>query len=334
MNHRCLRCFIAVATVYSLISPTKSFLLPPPTVSQHTNLIPSAASWVPHVPKSNLACVTTSDDGSDELDVNITVKQGIKGIKQLNANGIINTALISVCVVLILSTLASVDSEIQRGWTSLEIASRLPLDNWSSYSAVLAERPLRTKAITSATVYAIGDGISQISGGADISTIDRGRVLRSTLAGLLGHGPLSHLWYEQSESLFKALNWEGWMWNGVDWSFVPKVVVDQTTWGPFWNNVYILMLGAMQLRKPKDIIIEMKETTVPLIVSGLKLWPLAHCVTYGLVPLENRLLWVDMVEIVWVTVLANKAAEGNGKDGGEGDDKDGIATLQDPPSLN
>lgn len=95
----------------------------------------------------------------------------------------------------------------------------------------------------------------------------------------------------------------------TDFSFIPKVVIDQTTWGPFWNNVYILMLGAMQLRPSKDVFKEMKDTTVPLIISGLKLWPLAHCITYGVVPVENRLLWVDLVEIIWVTVLANKAAE-------------------------
>ena len=54
----------------------------------------------------------------------------------------------------------------------------------------------------------------------------------------------------------------------------------------------------------------MKRTTVPLIVSGLKLWPLVHCVTYGLIPVENRVLWVDAVEILWVTILATQAAGG------------------------
>ena len=56
---------------------------------------------------------------------------------------------------------------------------------------------------------------------------------------------------------------------------------------------------------------EMKRTTIPLIVSGLKLWPLAHCITYGLIPIENRLLWVDLVEILWVVILASAV-------GGEG----------------
>jgi protein Mpv17 len=48
------------------------------------------------------------------------------------------------------------------------------------------------------------------------------------------------------------------------------------------------------------------------VQAGWKLWPFAHLVTYGLVPVEQRLLWVDCVEIVWVTILsmfANKKAE-------------------------
>lgn len=48
------------------------------------------------------------------------------------------------------------------------------------------------------------------------------------------------------------------------------------------------------------------------VQAGWKLWPFAHIVTYGLVPLEQRVLWVDCVEIVWVTILsmfANEQAE-------------------------
>lgn len=64
----------------------------------------------------------------------------------------------------------------------------------------------------------------------------------------------------------------------------------------------------MKLENPKTIMSDMKRSTIPLVLSGLKLWPLAHCVTYGLIPVENRLLWVDFVEIFWVTILASQAA--------------------------
>ena len=76
------------------------------------------------------------------------------------------------------------------------------------------------------------------------------------------------------------------------------------------SSVYILLLGIMQFQKPVQIWADVKRTTIPLIISGLKLWPLAHCVTYGLVPVENRLLWVDIVEILWVTILATQASGG------------------------
>ena len=130
------------------------------------------------------------------------------------------------------------------------------------------------------------------------------------LAGLIGHGPMSHVWYHVSEDFFdNVLELHAW------WDFIPKIVVDQTVFGPIWNNSFILLLGVMQFQKPGQIWEDMKRTTIPLIVSGLKLWPFVHCITYGLIPVENRLLWVDFIEIIWVTILASEASKG--KSGGE-----------------
>jgi hypothetical protein len=46
------------------------------------------------------------------------------------------------------------------------------------------------------------------------------------------------------------------------------------------------------------------EMLFGLLQAGWKLWPFAHLVTYGVVPVEQRLLWVDCVELVWVTILS------------------------------
>lgn len=233
-------------------------------------------------------------------------------------NAYINIGIIMGVTILALSKLATVDVGLMRGWTAAEMAVRIPVDNWASYETVLHAAPIETKAATSATVYAIGDIIAQRTEGKSYGDLDRWRTLRSLLAGCIGHGPLSHVWYDWSEQIFtEQFHWVEW------WSFFPKVAIDQLTWGPFWNNTYILLLGLMQFRKPKDIVKEMKDTTVPLIMSGLKLWPLAHCITYGVVPVENRLLWVDLVEIIWVTILASAAAEASAgaKVDGDGDEK-------------
>ncbi|KAJ8425327.1 hypothetical protein Cgig2_018944 [Carnegiea gigantea] len=43
--------------------------------------------------------------------------------------------------------------------------------------------------------------------------------------------------------------------------------------------------------------------------AGWKLWPFAHLVTYGVIPVEQRLLWVDCVELIWVTILSTYSNE-------------------------
>jgi protein Mpv17 len=186
---------------------------------------------------------------------------------------------------------------------ALEMIEHLPLYAWHEYEHVLSTNPIATKAFTSATVYTIGDVIAQRTEDSNLE-LDHMRVLRSTIAGLIGHGPLSHVWYNLCEGVFHDfLHWTAW------WVFLPKIVVDQALFGPFWNNTYILLLGLMKQESLETIWEDMKKTTIPLVLSGLKLWPFVHCVTYGLIPIENRLLWVDGVEILWVTILATQAAE-------------------------
>ena len=158
-----------------------------------------------------------------------------------------------------------------------------------------------TKAATSGTVYAIGDVLSQRSAGARMGDLDRWRVARSLVVGFVGHGPMSHVWYHVSEDFFDNVVRLPHAW----WDFLPKVALDQAVFGPIWNNSYILLLGVMQLRRPGDVWDDMRRTTVPLMLAGLRLWPFVHVVVYGLIPVENRLLWVDAVEIVWVTILAS-----------------------------
>ena len=220
-----------------------------------------------------------------------------------NINTIINLSVLTIFILYVVTQILSVDVGITRGWTTTEIANRLPLDNWQSYASTLEMAPIRTKALTSASVYAIGDVLSQ-GGLGNIGKLDRGRVLRSLVAGFIGHGPLSHVWYYVSEDFFINIVQLQHVW----WDFIPKVILDQAIFGPIWNNSYILLLGIMQLHTPRRIISDMKRTTIPLLLSGLRLWPFVHIITYGVIPIENRLLWVDAVEIIWVTILASTAS--------------------------
>jgi protein Mpv17 len=241
--------------------------------------------------------------------------------KHVDPKQVASTGIMVAVSALVLWKLG-MDGDLMSLSSAQEMVTRIPLAALDVYSNVLKSAPIMTKAATSATVYTIGDIIAQKSTGTEFGDIDRMRTLRSMLAGGIGHGPLSHYWYHISDYLFNdLLHWTAW------WSFIPKVVLDQSTWGPVWNNSYILLLGLMQRESLESMLTNVKKTTIPLILSGLKLWPLAHCVTYGLVPTEYRLLWVDMVEILWVVILATTAAEAMG-------DADATATIDESTNVD
>lgn len=65
------------------------------------------------------------------------------------------------------------------------------------------------------------------------------------------------------------------------WVTIPKIVSDQIFWGPLWNAVYICFLGVLKRDTAKTIWTAITSTAVPLVVAGLRLWPLAHVITYG-----------------------------------------------------
>lgn len=77
---------------------------------------------------------------------------------------------------------------------------------------MLRANPVLVKACTSGIVYMLGDWTAQTFEGVALADIKRDRVVRSALAGLLLHGPLSHVWYGVCESLFDAIGWNGNWW--------------------------------------------------------------------------------------------------------------------------
>ena len=156
--------------------------------------------------------------------------------KTLDRDTLINISIFIFAIATILFQVLSVDVGITRGWMPEEIAYRLPIDNWRSYTEVLNTAPVQTKAVTSATVYAIGDIIAQRTEGLEVGELNRARIARSLAAGLIGHGPLSHVWYEVSEDFFEnVLKLTEW------WSFIPKVVIDQVCMHLFIIVLYRLV---------------------------------------------------------------------------------------------
>ncbi|KAM7498741.1 hypothetical protein LguiA_023155 [Lonicera macranthoides] len=212
----------------------------------------------------------------------------------------INGTIVLAAGTFAITKLLTIDQDYWHGWTLYEILRYAPLHNWIAYEEALKTNPVLAKMMISGVVYSLGDWIAQCYEGKPLFEFDRSRMFRSGLAGFTLHGSLSHYYYQFCEALFPFQDW---------WVVPAKVVFDQTIWAATWNSIYYVFLGFLRLESPVSIFKELKATFVPMLTAGWKLWPFAHLITYGVVPVEQRLLWVDCVELIWVTILSTYSNE-------------------------
>jgi protein Mpv17 len=212
----------------------------------------------------------------------------------------INATIVLAAGSFAITKLLTIDQDYWHGWTLFEIVKYAPKHNWIAYEEALKTNPVLAKMMISGVVYSLGDWIAQCVEGKPLFEFDRTRMFRSGLVGFTLHGSLSHYYYQFCEVLFPFHDW---------WVVPVKVVFDQTVWSGIWNSIYYVFLGILRLESPISIFNELKATFFPMLTAGWKLWPFAHLITYGVVPVEQRLLWVDCVELIWVTILSTYSNE-------------------------
>ncbi|KAK8643848.1 hypothetical protein V6N13_013125 [Hibiscus sabdariffa] len=212
----------------------------------------------------------------------------------------INATIVLAAGTFALTKLLTIDHNYWQGWTLFEILRYAPQHNWSAYEEALKTNPVFAKMVISGVVYSLGDWIAQCFEGKPLFEFDRTRMFRSGLVGFTLHGSMSHYYYQICEELFPFQDW---------WVVPVKVAFDQTAWAAVWNSIYFIVVGILRFESPTSIYSELKATFWPMLTAGWKLWPFAHLITYGLIPVEQRLLWVDCVELIWVTILSTYSNE-------------------------
>lgn len=185
---------------------------------------------------------------------------------------------------------------------SFDLLARMPVDAVQSYEALVPSNPVFYKACTSGVAYALGDFLSQVYQGRTIETIDLPRSARSGAAGFIAHGPLCHYWLLFMETYLD--------FGGAWWATGLKVTADLTVWSIFLNTAYSTIIGLLAGRSPVDVFKDVRATTWPALRSAWRFWPFVHTVSFShAVPLDLKLLWVDVMEVVWVTILSKVANE-------------------------
>jgi len=164
---------------------------------------------------------------------------------------------------------------------------------YRAYEAAAITRPLITKSATSGVAYLLGDTIAQRRSAAG-GPLSRGRLTRATIAGAVSHGPQLHYWTVFLERSGLPL--------------LGKIALDQTFFALYINAAFCVLTEALQRRPLRDTLAKVRAAARPCLVAGWRFWPLAHALTYSVVPLPLRVLWVDVLEIAWVAILSTAVA--------------------------
>lgn len=73
-------------------------------------------------------------------------------------------------------------------------------------------------------------------------------------------------------------------------------------------SVYIALVGLLRGDDKETIVQDVKTRLWPIVFRGWKFWPLAHIITYGVIPPRHRVLWVNMLDLLWSSILASLAS--------------------------
>ncbi|CAE7303988.1 Pxmp2 [Symbiodinium pilosum] len=176
---------------------------------------------------------------------------------------------------------------------------RVPGDMLEMYGEFAILQPILAKSLTSGVAYVLGDLIAQRVEAH--STINVSRCIHNGITGLILHGPILHFWILFLEGPFSQLFSSG----DSLLAIVAKVVMDQTLFSAILNAAYALLLGILAGNTLEASIAHVRKTVPPAMFSSWRFWPFVHLVTYSpLMPIEFKVLWNDVAEVVWVAILS------------------------------
>ena len=282
----------------------------------------AAASATTTSSSSSSSGTATTTTSSSSLELTAALQQRQEVTDRINTAALTNFAVVGLCVFsavyeLFHEKIAALAALYEYGLgphgpdvtllaVSADLLARMPMDALHAYEMLVPTNPIFFKACTSGVAYALGDALAQLYQGRTVGTMDLPRSFRSGAAGFLAHGPLCHYWLLFMETYLD--------FDGAWWATGIKVTADLTVWSIFLNMAYSTIIGLLAARSPQEVFRDVRATTWPALRSAWRFWPFVHTVSFShAVPLDLKLLWVDVMEVVWVTILSKVANEDKNK---------------------
>eukprot|EP00058_Branchiostoma_floridae_P019235 XP_002604725.1 hypothetical protein BRAFLDRAFT_222394 [Branchiostoma floridae] len=166
---------------------------------------------------------------------------------------------------------------------------------WRGYVRLAQVYPFRTQVGTTGVLFLVGDAIAQI--GVErrtFQTYDYARTARMSAVGLCWVGPVLRTWLVTLERVVVT--------TGPS-AALKKMFLDQALMAPFFLGAFYPVVGLSRWDSWEDI----KQLYLSTLVNNYKLWPAVQLANFYFVPLNLRLLVMNIVALGWNTYLSWRA---------------------------
>lgn len=88
-----------------------------------------------------------------------------------------------------------------------------------------------------------------------------------------------------------------------------QVFIDQVLWAPIFTLLFFTWLGVTTGQSPSELLTKIKNDLIKGVVGSWTVWPIAHTINFRYVPTEQRLLYINTIQIfynVYLSIIGSK----------------------------
>lgn len=162
------------------------------------------------------------------------------------------------------------------------------------YQARLAARPLLTQSITTSILFAVGDiTAQQLVEKKGFENHDLARTGRMALYGGTIFGPAATTWFR---FLQKNVNLRT-----TNRTILARVALDQGVFAPTFIGIFLSSMAVLEGTSPQE---KLEKSYKPALLTNYMIWPFVQLVNFKFVPLDHRVLFVNLISIGWNCYLS------------------------------
>lgn len=169
---------------------------------------------------------------------------------------------------------------------------------WRAYSRFVDKFPWGSQILQTGVLCASGDVIAQVLvERKKLEDFEISRVGRFFIMGSCVVAPCIRSWYMVLEKIVK--------FQGPK-AALSKMALDQALFAPSFLVVFVTAASTLQGLSLQDIKKNLDDNYVDIVLTNWKIWPATQMLNFYLVPVQHRILVVNIVALFWNSYLASK----------------------------